>query len=183
MKNFITYLHIYASGRAVLAFFVPAMVVYATMLLYTIPQISQHASGMKIFDLLPGGYSFSYATELLQTLGESGRNLYLYRQLPLDFIYPGLFAISCCLLLFWLLKKSVAANSILFYFCFIPVVAGFFDYLENILIIQMLISYPAIAELHVSIASIMTITKSMFTTAFFVMLLVGVGLFLRQRSR
>ncbi|MCP4489644.1 MAG: hypothetical protein GY820_20355 [Gammaproteobacteria bacterium] len=181
MKNLITYLQKSATGRSVLVFFVPAMVIYAAMLLYTIPQVTQHASGMKLFDLLPGGYSFTYAAELLQALGDRGRNLYLYRQLPLDFIYPGLFAISCCQLLFWIFKKSVNTNSIIFYLCLIPVVAGFFDYLENIFIIQMLISYPDISELLVSIASIITVTKSIFTTAFFMMLLMGVVLLLGRR--
>ncbi len=181
MKKIITFIQKAATGKTILIFFVPAMVAYATMLLYTIPQVTQHASGMKIFDLSPTGYSFAYASELRQALGESGRDLYLYRQLPVDFIYPGLFAISCCLLLFWLFAKSVNARSSIFYFCLIPVAAGFFDYLENIFIVQMLISYPDVSELYASIASIMTLLKSMFTTAFFVMLLAGVVLFLRHR--
>ncbi|MCP4188605.1 MAG: hypothetical protein GY763_13460 [Gammaproteobacteria bacterium] len=182
MRSIVTFIQKAATGSAVLVFFGLAMAAYTTMLLYTIPQVTKHTSGMKIFDLSPTGYSFAYATELLQALGESGRDLYLYRQLPVDFIYPGLFAISCCLLLFWLFAKSVNASSSIFYFCLIPVAAGFFDYLENIFIVHMLISYPDVSELHVYVASTMTILKSVFTTAFFVMLLVGVVLFLRHRT-
>ena len=63
-------------------------------------------TGINLFDLSPTGYSFEYAIKLLDTLGSDGRELYLYRQLPLDFIYPGLFAVSFSLLLYWLLLTT-----------------------------------------------------------------------------
>ena len=181
MRKFIAFIQNVATGKTVLVFFVPAMVLYSVMLLYTIPQVGKYSPGMKLFDLSPSGYSFVYALELLHALGAKGRDLYLYQQLPLDFIYPGLFAVSCCLLLSWLFAKSLNANSKMFYLCFVPLVAGLFDYLENILIVRMLTSYPNVAELHVSIASILTILKSGFTTAFFLLLLVGIILFLKRK--
>lgn len=177
----IAFLQNTATGRTVLGFFVPAMAVYLVMLLYTIPKVGQYAPGMKLFDLSPGGYSFGYAVELLDVLGSKGRDLYLYQQLPLDFIYPGLFAVSCCLLLFWLFSKSLNSTSKMFYFCLIPIVAGMFDYLENICIVLMLKSYPDVTESLVSTASFMTILKSGFTTAFFVLLLMGIVLFLKRK--
>ncbi len=76
--------------------------VYLTMLFYTIPAVTAFAPEFPIFDLSPSGYSFSYASELLEELGKEGRNLYLYSQLPLDFIYPGLFSVTYSLLLVWL---------------------------------------------------------------------------------
>ena len=94
-----------STGKVVLALIIPAIIVYFIMLLYTIPQVSAYAPGINLFDLSPTGYSFEYAIKLLDTLGSDGRELYLYRQLPLDFIYPGLFAGSCSLLLSWLLLK------------------------------------------------------------------------------
>ncbi len=181
MRKFIVFMQNNATGKAVLGFFIPAMVVYSIMLLYTIPQVGEYAQGMKLFDLSPTGYSFEYALELLSALGVKGRDLYLYHQLPLDFIYPGLFAVSCCLLLSWLFAKTLNANSKMFYFCLVPLAAGLFDYLENILIIQILISYPNVTELHVFISSFMTILKSGITTAFFLLLLVAVVLFLKHK--
>ena len=181
MKKLITYIQSVATGKAVLGFFIPTAAVYSIMLLYTIPQVVQYAPGMKLFDLSPTGYSFVYALELLRTLGVNGRNLYLYQQLPMDFIYPGLFAVSCCLLLSWLFAKSLRANSRMFYLCFVPVVAGMFDYLENIGIIRMLTSYPNIAESHVSITSSMTVLKNGFNTVFFLLLLLGVILFIKRK--
>lgn len=161
------------------------MALYSLMLLYTIPQVEQHAPGMKLFDLSPSGYSLDYALELLGALGGKGRDTYLYLQLPVDFVYPGLFAVSCCLLLSWLFSKSLKANSRMFYLCFIPVVAGLFDYLENICIVRMLTSYPDVTTLHVAFASTLTILKSVFTTAFFMLLIVGTILFwnLKRKDR
>ena len=166
-----------STGKAVLGFFIPAMIVYVIMLVYTIPQVMRHASGMNLFDLSPTGYSFEYANELLGLLGRTGRDLYLYTQLPLDFIYPGLFAISCCLLLSWLLLKTQDTSSKMFYFCFIPVMAGVFDYLENICVIRLLTLYPDISDTSVFIASSMTIVKSGLTMIFFVVLTLAGGLF------
>lgn len=134
-----------STGKAVLGFFIPAMIVYSIMMVYSIPQVMKYASGMNLFDLSPTGYSFEYANELLGSLGRTGRDLYLNTQLPLDFIYPGLFAISCCLLLSWLLLKTQETSSKMFYFCFIPVMAGVFDYLENICVLGFLhrtLTYP-----------------------------------------
>lgn len=181
MRKLIAFIQNISSGRAVLGFFIPAMVVYAIMLLYTIPRVEQYALGMKLFDLSPTGYSFEYAIELLRILGVKGRDLYMYQQLPVDFIYPGLFAVSCCLVLSWLFAKSLNTNSKMFYLCFVPVAAGLFDYLENIGIVRMLISYPNVADSLVSITSFLTILKSGFTTTFFVLLLLGVILFIKRK--
>jgi hypothetical protein len=106
MHNLVVSIQQAATRKRVLSFFIPAMVVYALMLLNTIPQVEQYSAGMKLFDLSPSGYSYQYALELLSTLGNTGRATYLYRQLPLDFVYPGLFAVSFCLLQSWLFAMS-----------------------------------------------------------------------------
>ncbi len=172
-----------STGKVVIALIIPAIIVYFAMLLYTIPQVSAYAPGINLFDLSPTGYSFEYAIKLLDTLGSDGRDLYLYRQLPLDFIYPGLFAVSCNLLLSWLFLKTQQTNSKLFYFCYIPVAAGLFDYLENIFIVSILTSYPNVSEVSISLASAMTITKSVLTTIFFVLLILGVILNLKKNGK
>lgn len=181
MRKLVECIQNVATGRTVLKTLIPAMVVYAIMLLYSIPQVGQYAPKMKLFDLLPTGYSFEYANELLHILGVKGRDLYLYQQLPMDFIYPGLFAVSCCLLLSWLFEKSLNSDSKMFYLCFVPVAAGFFDYLENFGIVRMLMSYPDVAKSLVSITSFLTILKSACTTVFFAILLLGVILFMKHK--
>ena len=180
-QSAISFIQSISTGKVVLAYIVPAIVVYFIMLLYTIPQVSAYAQGIAIFDLLPSGYSFEYAIKLLDALGSEGREVYLYRQLPLDFIYPGLFAISCCLLLSWIFLKTQKTNSKIFYLCSIPIAAGLFDYFENVLIINILTSYPNVSEFVVSFASVITITKSSITMIFFLILIIGVLLNLKKK--
>jgi len=163
-----------ASGRNVLLWQVPSLLVYCTMIFYTIPAVQAFANGMKLFDLMPGGYGHGDAMRLLAALGEGGRDAYLTMQLPLDFIYPLLFALSSCLLLAWLLKRRHAADSPVFWLCLVPVAAGLFDYLENIQIIMMLQDYPDISIAQVKLASAATVAKSGLTTLFFLMLVVVV---------
>lgn len=183
MSRLVSYIQKVASGKMVLGFFIPAMAVYSLMLLNTIPQVEQYAPGMKLFDLSPSGYSHHDALELLATLGVQGRDIYLYRQIPLDLVYPGVFAVSCCLLLAWLFGKSLSPESGMFYLCFIPLAAGLFDYLENICIVQMLLAYPDVTGPTVATASTFTILKSVFTSAFFLLLIVGAVLFWKKKRR
>ena len=59
--------------------------------------------------------------------------------------------------------------------------AGLFDYFENIFIVSILTSYPNVSEVSISLASAMTIVKSVLTTAFFVLLIIGVILNLKKK--
>lgn len=181
MKKLLLYIQGMSTGKNVLAFLVPALMVYGVMLLYTIPTIMEYAPGMVLFDLSPTGYTYEYSQKLLLTLGDEGRDFYLYTQLPLDFVYPALFAVSCSLLLSWLLSKSQTKDSKLYYLCFIPLLAGLFDYFENICLLHSLSSYPDISESHIAISSVMTLLKSGITTAFFVALFFGWGLYLKEK--
>lgn len=181
MKKIITNIQDKAIGRTVFKFFIGALIIYVLMLFYSIPKIEDYAQGMKILDLLPSGYTYEYVMSLFDKLGEVGRNLYLYLQLPLDFIYPGLFAISCSLLLFWLYLKVINKNSKVFYLCLAPFVAGVFDYVENMNILYMLISYPNLTELQVAITSTATIFKSGFTIIFWFLLIIGSIMLIKQK--
>ena len=78
-----------STGKVVLAFIIPAIIVYFIMLLYTIPQVSAYAPGINLFDLSPTGYSFEYAIKLLDTLGSDGRELYLLQAITARFYLPG----------------------------------------------------------------------------------------------
>ncbi|MGY5453056.1 hypothetical protein ACVFI8_19265 [Agarivorans sp. MS3-6] len=171
----------YATGKIISGLFVLTMSVYISMLVYSIPAVSAYSPGMALFDLSPSGYSYTYANDLLSSLGEEGRHLYLSVQLPLDFIYPGLFSITYSLLLVWIIGKTQAENSKIRYFALVPFMAGVFDYLENIFIIKMISSFPDLQVSSVKIASAFTLLKSSFTMAFFVLLIAGFAVLLKQK--
>jgi hypothetical protein len=120
------------NGREVLLLFILTNLIYVLMLTVTIPKVMSNTSGLKLLDMMPGGYTADYVNTLFNNLGERGRNAYLFLQLPLDMVYPFLFAVSSCLVLAYLLNKLEKLEGRLFSLCFIPLFAGAFDYCENI---------------------------------------------------
>ena len=161
----------YSSGRNVLIFFTLSTSIYIIMLTITIPQIMA-ISEMKILDMMPTGYPPKYVNELMLTMGETGRHLYLFHQIPLDMLYPLLFGISNTLIIAYLLKKVKIFDNKLIYLCFIPIIAGVFDYSENVGIIMILKNYPNNTDILSQVTNVFSILKSMFTTLYFVELLV-----------
>jgi hypothetical protein len=160
------------NGKTVLSLFILCNIIYAVMLVVTIPDLMQFSGGMKILDMMPTGYNIQYVNTLFNVLGRVGRESYLYHQLPLDLTYPFLFGISSCLVLAFFLNKSGKLDSWLFYLCLIPLFSGFFDYCENFGIIGMLRLYPNINKFQVQITSVFTVLKSVLTTIYFIVLII-----------
>lgn len=160
------------AGKKVLLLFILTNLVYAIMLLFTIPKTMTFSNGMKLLDMMPAGYNSDYINTLFETLGEKGREVYLLSQIPIDMIYPFLFGISYCLLLAYFLKKLNKLNTIFFYLCFLPLIAGVADYLENLGIIKMLFNYPDLSQITMRATSVFSIIKSISTTVYFVALII-----------
>ena len=171
-----------ASGKNVLLLFVLTMAIYLFMLLVTIPRVQSYAPDTALFDLSPAGYSHSQAMTLLESLGHDGRGAYLFPQLALDFVYPGLFGICFSLMLIWLYSTRIRSDSKFLYLAILPVLGGLFDYVENILIIRMIATFPDVPKGLVSAASGSTLLKSTFSTASFLLLILGLALLLKRRS-
>jgi len=141
------------------------------MMMITIPKVMSFSGGTKILDMMPTGYNIDYVNSLLKTLGEEGRNAYLYNQIPLDMIYPLFFGISFCLIVAFILKKLGKLDGHLFYICFLPLFSGLFDYCENIGIITMLNLYPDCSNLLIQTTNVFSVLKSSFTTINFIILI------------
>jgi len=160
------------SGKKVLFLFILTNLVYAFMLTFTIPKVMAFSEGMKLLDMMPMGYDQEYINNLFEKLGQKGRDLYLYNQIPVDMIYPLLFSISYSLLIAYFLKKLNKLNSVFFFLCWLPIVAGISDYFENFGIITMLINYPEINSISAILTNIFTVIKSLITTVYFVTLII-----------
>lgn len=160
------------NGGKVLTFLVLTYIVYALMLLITIPKVMGFSGGLKIFDMMPFGYSTKYANSLLNSLGEEGQHIYLFQQIPLDLIFPFLFGVGNCLLLAYFLNKLNRLKDKYLYLCMLPLFASSFDYLENFGIISMLFNYPNLSDLLVQTTSLFSVAKSLLTTVYFVVLIV-----------
>ena len=142
------------------------------MLLITIPKVMLFSGEMKLLDMMPTGYNAQYVNTLLKALGEKGRDVYLFEQIPIDMVYPFMFALSWCLVLAYILNKLGKLDGILFYLCLIPVLAGAFDYCENVGIINILNRYPANSDLLSQTTSVFSVLKSSCTTIYFIILVI-----------
>lgn len=160
------------TGKKVLLLFLLINIVYAVMLVVTIPKTMIFSNGLKLLDMMPFGYDLEYIKLLFETLGENGRNVYLWNQLPVDMIYPFLFGVGYCLVIGYFLKKLNKLDSVFFYLCFLPLIAGIADYAENFGIIIMLNNFPDFSPNTAKITNVFSIIKSTSTTAFFVALIV-----------
>jgi hypothetical protein len=168
-------------GKRVLILFIAVNIVYCFMLLVTIPKVMSYSGGMKLPDMLPTGYSAEYVNNLLNTLGEEGRNTYLFLQIPVDMVYPFLFGVSWCLVLAWFLNKLGKLNGSLIYLCLLPLLAGFFDYFENFGVIVILNRYPNNPDFLTQATSVFTILKSMLSTSYFITLIAVVVVFVIKK--
>ena len=144
------------------------------MIIFIIPQLEELAGGMKIPDMMPTGYDPAYLYSLLVALGKKGRNLYLFKQIPFDMIYPFLYGFSYTLLLAYIYKLLFRKKSILRFVCLIPFVATIFDYAENISIAKLLYTFPYFSFNNALMANTFTILKSSFTILSFILVFAGV---------
>lgn len=152
------------NGKRILLLFILTSIIYTIMLTISIPKVMSFSGGMKLLDMMPMGYSATYVNQLLNNLGEGGRQAYLYQQIPWDMIYPLLFGVTYCLILAFFFKKLDKLESPLFNLCYLPLFAGLFDHFENIGIVLMLNAYPRNLDALAQISNIFSLLKSFVTT-------------------
>ena len=159
-------------GKNILLLFILTNSIYAMMLTITIPKVMSFAGGLKLLDMMPTGYNPEYVNSLMSSLGPEGRNAYLFNQIPPDMIYPFLFGLTYCLLPAYFLQKLGKQDSIIFYFCYIPLLSGLFDYFENLGIILILNNYPNNTIQLSQTTNVFSVLKSSFTTLYFIILII-----------
>ncbi len=143
--------------------FAITMGIYATMLFWSLPIITNYSSGLLPFDLRPNGYDFNEAKALLLALSNEGIDFYQNIQLKLDTIYPALMAISLILAYRLLAPAKLGRwRALLYPFA---IFAAIFDYFENYSINKMLTlgSDKITPELVLSANGFST-TKALFVT-------------------
>ena len=135
--------------------------IYATMLMWSIPAISEEAAGLIVFDMLPAGYSFVEAHAFLSALTPQGEQFYLNVQHRLDMFYPALLA----LMTGWAMIRLLPTWRWRFVLLFFPIPGMVFDYLENNAVAVMLATGPdGLTQEMVAQASMYSRLKAGFTT-------------------
>ena len=139
-------------------------------------------SGLRPFDMRLGGYSAEQANSLLSALGSSGRRYYLTRQIPLDLVYPALMALTLVSLLKWLGLRG-AHRKLVQIGVWFSIGAAVVDYLENVGICLMILSWPETSANTVLAASVASIAKSGLTMAAVLTVLLGAVFWAFKRIR
>lgn len=168
-------------GRQAALFGLAAAGIYLLMIFGTLAHI-ETLSGLRPFDMRPGGYTVEQANLLLSALGSSGRRYYLMRQIPLDLAYPALMALTLVSLLKWLRLQDVNHRLVQIGIWF-STWAALTDYLENVGICLMILSWPEIFANTVLVASVATTVKSGLTTVAVLIVLLGVGFWAFKKIR
>lgn len=168
-------------GRQAALFGLAASGIYLLMIFITLAHI-EALSGLRPFDMRPGGYSAEQANSLLSALGSGGRRYYLTRQIPLDLAYPALMALTLVSLLKWLGSRDVNHKLIQTGVWF-SIGAAIADYLENVGICLMILSWPDTSGNIVLAASVASIVKSGLTMAAVVTVLLAVVFWTFKKMR
>jgi hypothetical protein len=176
----------FPSGWLVAALLVASGVVWAVMFFGPLAQLSHLGGGGAPFDVRPLGYSYDEARAFLAAIGEQGRHYYGYRQLPLDMIYPPLYAVSRGLALWWLTMPGRVRAAPLprrwrTALVAIPVAMAGLDMIENACIARMLSTWPELSPDLVQVASLATRVKIMAGALTELSMAVLAALWLKQR--
>lgn len=108
-------------------------------------------TSLQLFDVMMfKGYDLAYANQFINEISNQGKNIYLFAQIPLDFIFPILFSV-----IFYLFFFEQTNNKKIALLGFSSAV---FDYAENILVIMMLTTTNLTQGL-VGTASVVTMLK------------------------
>jgi hypothetical protein len=144
---------------------------------FGIAEFSERFCGLTPLDL-QGSYNTEEVCTFMEKIGEAGRIFYARMLLMLDFAFPLSYTLFWSAALAFLLGKFLPCNSKLMYISLLPFVAGLADWLENLLILSMLFSYPKIVNIVVLLASSMTYIKDLFMWISLLLLILGLLLYL-----
>lgn len=139
------------------------LVTYFTMILWSLPVISEAAGGLIPFDMRPSGYSFDEAAVFLNAITSEGKLFYLGAQHRLDFAYPTLLAAVLAIAL-WQLARNLPVW-VRYILIALPIIGSGADHLENTAISGMLrVGAAGLTEEVVASASRWTLIKSGMTS-------------------
>ena len=135
--------HAWATGWRVFILFLAD----AIMMGYIMPVAAGIMALAANNSVLPLDLMFFYNPEqafaMMDKYGEAGRAIYLRIELTADIIYPIIYTLFYGLLISWLFQRAFKPESGMQKWNLMPVGAWFFDLLENVGIVSMLMIYPA----------------------------------------
>lgn len=146
-----------ASARNIMAWFLVAIVTGAIMLLGIVPRVDAIIGEVGLLDTRLF-YTFDEVTVLFGALGQEGFILYTYQKI-VDMVFPLGYALPMAMIQALLNKRAFVDDTKAKNLIFLPLLGMLLDYAENILIATQIVSYPALSQPVVLMASIATLLK------------------------
>ena len=145
-------------------------IIAAFMLLINLPLADPALISMS----LDGQFAYTpeQAFAVVASYGDNDRVQMLWIHLA-DFILITLYTSMFCLTISWLFQRSCQLDSRIQRLNLVPILGGFFDVMENIWIITLLLIYPAQPTLVAWLSTISTTGKYIMGVPIILLLLVG----------
>ena len=129
-------------------------------------------------------YTPAKAYELISSYGEQGRQFYAVIETTLDVLYPLVTALLFSLMILYTFKRAFPGNNRIWYLSLLSYAVLLADYLENICVVIMLLSYPREIIAVARISNFFTIAKFVLTPLQLLFIVGLVGWLIRAiRSR
>ena len=128
-------------------------------------------------------YSATDLYEMAEGYGEAGRQAYINSRWTFDLAFPAVYGFFLVTAISWVNRKAFVAGSAWLLTNLLPVGGVLFDLLENGSASIVLARYPAATDLLAQLAGIFTLLKWVFVGGSFVMLVIGLVLWLVNWSR
>lgn len=169
-----------ATGRTILILLGLFIFFNAVIMPMVGAKIQEYSGGVGPFDL-----QFSYTPEqaltMLKAYGEQGRPLYALVDLTLDVVYPLVTFLLFGALLTFLLRRGFPNNATMQKLALLPLGTLLMDYLENVCVVTMLMTFPNTSTLVAQLSSLFTTTKWIFVGLTFVVTLIGAVAWLARK--
>jgi len=121
------------------------------------PRFLELSNGTPPLDMTVG-YSPEEAYQILGQYGQAGRDFYNYFQLA-DFFFPIVYSLLLMVLIFRLVSANNLSQSPLRWLIYLPLAAGFCDWLENLGIFTMLRFYPQRSDIIAIMTNLACVVK------------------------
>lgn len=117
-------------------------------------------------------YTPEQAFSAVASFGEDGRAQMIWIHLA-DFILITLYTLMFCLSISWLFQRGFKLDNRMQRLNLVPILGGFFDLMENIWIITLILSYPAQPTVVAWLSTISTTGKYIMGIPIVLLLLIG----------
>lgn len=148
---------------------------------FGLSELTEITNGHSILDMEMGGYTVDQAYQILDALGEEGRSFEMKYIIPLDFPFPLAYGMFYFMILSTLAKGIFTKMKKPWLIGLIGFGATLFDWLENIMIIQLLNNYPQRFQDVAQFANLFTRLKSAFTMISMCLIIIGLVVLIIKR--